>query len=129
MMHTLLYIAIGGMAGAVTRFLVLQLTHDIYHRTGFPWGTLAVNLAGSLIVGILLALSFKFTFLSRNHAGFYLCITGFLGAFTTFSTFSQDNMILLFDKQYVAFAINILLHVVLGIALAIGGFVLTRKLI
>lgn len=128
-MHTLFYIAIGGMAGAVSRFLILQLTHDIYHRTGFPWGTLVVNLSGSLLVGVLLALSFKFTFLSRNHAGFYLCITGFLGAYTTFSTFSQDNMILLFEKQYLAFATNILVHVVLGIALAIAGFIVTRKLL
>jgi CrcB protein len=128
-MHNLLYIALGGMAGAVTRFLVLQITHDIYHKTGFPWGTLAVNLAGSLVVGILLALSFKFTFLSRNHAGFYLCITGFLGAFTTFSTFSQDNMFLLFEKQYLAFSINIILNVFLGLALAIAGFIITRKLI
>ncbi len=128
-MHTFFYVAIGGMAGAVTRFLVLQLTHDIYHRTGFPWGTMVVNLAGSLLVGILLALSLKFTFLSRNHAGFYLCVTGFLGAFTTFSTLSQDNMILLFDKQYAAFTINIFIHIILGIALAIAGFVITRKFI
>jgi fluoride exporter len=128
-MHNILYIALGGMAGAVTRFLVLQITHDIYHKTGFPWGTLAVNLAGSLLVGILLAFSLKFTFLSRNHAGFYLCITGFLGAFTTFSTFSQDNMFLLFDKQYLAFSINIILNVFLGLALAIAGFIITRKLI
>lgn len=128
-MNNLILIGIGGMAGAIARFAVYELTHDLYHRTNFPFGTLMVNLAGSLIIGILLALSIKYTFLARHHAGHYLFITGFLGAFTTFSTFSQDNMTLLFDKQYVSFLINILVNVVLGLALVITGFIGTRKLI
>ncbi|MGE5383715.1 MAG: fluoride efflux transporter CrcB [Omnitrophica WOR_2 bacterium] len=128
-MNNLLLIALGGMAGAVSRFLIFELTHSIYHRSNFPLGTLIVNLIGSLIIGILVALSLKYTFLSRHHAGHYLLITGFLGAFTTFSTFSQDNMALLFDKQYIAFFMNILFNVAFGLALVIAGFVITKRLI
>lgn len=125
----LLFIGLGGFAGAVARYIVFEFAHSIYHKTSFPFGTLVVNLLGSLIIGILLALSLKFPFLARHHAGHYLIVTGFLGAFTTFSTFSQDNMVLLFDKQYTALSINVLINVALGLTLVIAGYSLTRRLL
>jgi len=128
-MGNLILIGVGGLAGAIARFLVYELTHNIYHKTSFPYGTLIVNLAGSLLIGILLALSLKYSFLARHHTGHYLFITGFLGAFTTFSTFSQDNMVLLYDKNYLAFILNIMLNVGLGLALVVAGYSITRRLI
>ncbi|HLO92274.1 MAG TPA: fluoride efflux transporter CrcB [Lentimicrobium sp.] len=129
MVNNILLIGLGGMIGAISRYLIYTLTDGLYHKQAFPFGTLLVNLIGSLIIGILLALAVKYTFLARHHASHYLLITGFLGAFTTFSTFSQDNMFLLFDKHYGAFALNILLNVGLGLVLTICGFVITKKLI
>lgn len=128
-MNNIILIGIGGMAGAVVRYIVFEFTHGLYHRTSFPYGTLFVNIAGSLVIGILLALSIKYAFFARHHAGHYVFITGFLGAFTTFSTFSQDNMVLLFDKQYASFFLNIFLNVGLGLALVIAGYIVTRKLL
>lgn len=117
------------MLGAISRYLIYALTDSAYHKHSFPFGTLLVNLLGSLIIGILLALAVKYTFLARHHASHYFLITGFLGAFTTFSTFSQDNMVLLFDRHYGAFVLNILLNVVLGLLLTIAGYLATRKLL
>lgn len=126
--NTILLIGFGGFTGAVARYAVYELAHGVYHRTSFPFGTLIVNLTGSLIIGVLLALSLKFPFLARHHYAHYFIITGFLGAFTTFSTFSQDNMVLLFEKQYGALSINILINVIIGLALVIAGYSVTRKL-
>lgn len=125
----LLLIGFGGFAGAIARFALFEVTHAIYHKTAFPYGTLLVNLIGSLTIGVLLAISLKFPFLARHHTGHYLLITGFLGAFTTFSTFSQDNMVLLFEKSYGALAINIVLNVFAGLALVIAGYSITRKIL
>lgn len=125
----MILIGIGGMLGAISRYLIYLLTDSLYHRQSFPYGTLLVNVIGSLIIGVLLALSIKYAFLSRHHTGHYIFITGFLGAFTTFSTFSQDNMILLFDKQYGALMLNIFLNVGLGLAFVILGFLLAKKMI
>lgn len=127
MLYNILTIGIGGFLGAVSRYLVFMLDDKFYHKTAFPMGTLIVNLCGSFLIGIALGLSVKFGLFSRHTSLHYLFVTGFLGSFTTFSTFSQDSMILLMDKNYLYFALNITLNVVLGIALAAGGYALIVK--
>ncbi len=84
---TLAALAAGGALGAVARFQVsLMVNH--YAGFGFPWGTLAVNIAGSLIMGI----AFGVTMRNEHWPAAVQAITmaGFLGAFTTFSTYSLE---------------------------------------
>jgi fluoride exporter len=85
-------IGLGGFAGAYGRY---RLGTWIYARagTGFPWGTLAVNTLGSLVLGVLLPL------LDLTSSGAWLAVrgfltVGFLGAFTTFSAFAIDTLML-----------------------------------
>lgn len=124
MLSNVLTIGIGGFLGAVARYFVFMLDDKFYHKTAFPMGTLIVNLTGSLLIGIALGLSVKTGLFSRHTTLHYLFVTGFLGSFTTFSTFSQDSMLLLMDKNYLYFLLNIALNVILGIALAFGGYFL-----
>ena len=128
-MMNILIVGIGGFLGAISRYLVFMLDDHFYRSTKFPLGTLIVNLIGSLLIGIALGLSLKFNILNRGSFSHYLFVTGFLGAFTTFSTFSQDSFQLLTDKHYWFFIGNIFLNVVLGILLAtIGYYLVTRKI-
>lgn len=81
-------VALGGALGACARYAVgLWATRVL--GTSYPWGTLLVNVAGSLLIGLALPL------LARHDAARLLFVTGFLGAFTTFSTFSADTLTLL----------------------------------
>ncbi|QKI89515.1 fluoride efflux transporter CrcB [Thiomicrorhabdus xiamenensis] len=82
-------IAAGGALGAVARFAV---SHQVYVWFGrdFAWGTLAVNVAGSFAMGLLAVLLIDKWSLSNEWRSFIL--VGFLGAFTTFSTFSYETM-------------------------------------
>jgi len=127
MFTNLLVIGFGGFLGAISRYLVFMIDDHFYHQTEFPLGTLAVNLVGSLLIGLALGLSVKYEILSRGSFGHYLFVTGFLGAFTTFSTFSQDSFQLLLGKHYWFFVGSVMMNVVLGISLAAVGYALIAR--
>ena len=122
-MLTYVAVAVGGAAGAMTRY---GLARVIDHRLGgaFPYGTLSVNLLGSLAIGILWALLDKQADVPVELK--QLLTVGFLGAFTTFSTFSLDTMQLLQDAAYGKAMVNVLMNVVLCIAAAWLGTQITR---
>ena len=127
MLQQLLIIGFGGFMGAISRYLVyFGLSHFIKNNM-LSWGTLTVNLLGSFLIGIILGLSLKYDFINKGTVLNILFVTGFLGAFTTFSTFSQDNLLLLIERQYVLLVINRLLNLVLGIALVAAGYFLILK--
>ena len=129
MITNLLTVGLGGFLGAISRYCIFLLDDHFYHESEFPLGTLVVNLSGSLLIGIALGLSVKFNILSRGSFSHYIFVTGFLGTFTTFSTFSQDSFQLLTEKHYWFFIGNIILNVALGIALAaLGYFLITKKI-
>ncbi|MDE1515647.1 MULTISPECIES: fluoride efflux transporter CrcB [Vibrio] len=113
------FIALGGALGACARFLVSEICITLFGR-GFPIGTLAVNVIGSFIMGLLIA-CIENEWLSpypwKAVIGF-----GFLGALTTFSTFSIDNVFLMQQGAFVKMAANILLNVLLSISAAWLGF-------
>jgi CrcB protein len=103
-------IALGGAFGAVLRFL---LATSIYNGLGraFPYGTLAVNLIGSLLIGLLTtALVVEKIALSVNYRAAIL--VGFLGSFTTFSTFSLDTVYLLEQGQLSKAGMNVFISLV-----------------
>ena len=127
MILNLLTIGLGGFLGSVSRYLIFMLDDHLYHESEFPFGTLAVNLTGSLLIGIALGLYMKYGMLNRGSFSHYMFVTGFLGAFTTFSTFSQDSFQLLLEKHYWFFIGNIIFNVVIGISLAALGYLLITK--
>jgi len=97
MTMTVLYIAIGGLAGTLARYL---LQGWIQPRSGaFPLGTLVINIAGSLTLGFIIRYATGSTVMTPElRAGLTI---GFCGAFTTMSTFSYESMALLGDGEYV----------------------------
>lgn len=124
-MNQLLAIAAGGSIGAVMRYLMSTGMHNWLGR-GFPYGTLAVNVLGSLLMGLLYEL-----FLQRMNVSPELravLLVGFLGAFTTFSTFSIESIQLIEQGDIIKAIINVLANVVLCILAAWAGLQLVRHL-
>lgn len=124
-MAGIVFCALGGALGAVARYWVSGL---IYRQMGsyFPWGTFAVNLLGSFFIGILWGV-FESTTLT-THMRMFLFI-GFLGAFTTFSTFALENFHLMRDGQTSYAMVNIVMSNLCGIILVCAGYFLTRTIV
>jgi fluoride exporter len=116
----LLLVAIGGAAGSVARALVGGLA-----TARFPWGTLAVNVIGSLLIGLLLAkvAGTEGEGARRMHA---LLVTGFCGGFTTFSAFSWQTFEQLQRGAWGAAAANVALSLLMCLAAVALGFKLGR---
>ncbi|MCK5829683.1 MAG: fluoride efflux transporter CrcB [Methylococcales bacterium] len=122
-MNQLVAVALGGSFGAVMRFLISSGVYQWLGR-GFPYGTLAVNVIGSLLIGLMTeALILQRVALSMEYRSAILI--GFLGSLTTFSTFSLDTFYLIEQGQLFKAMLNILFNVVVcifavWIGLAIG---------
>ncbi len=124
-MLKLLNIAIGGALGALLRYWVSGLTYRFFSG-GFPWGTLCVNLIGSLLIGFVWGV-IETVAVSQNIRLFVFI--GLLGSFTTFSTFSLENFHLLRDGEYWFVFCNIAISVVLGVGLVFIGFFASRLIL
>ena len=121
----LFYIAGFGALGCLSRFLVSGWVYALAGR-GLPYGTLAVNIIGSLLLGLIMEGGLRSALLSADmRMGL---TTGFMGGFTTFSTFSYETIRLLEDGSLLAAGINILLNVLVCIIFAGLGIVLARQL-
>ncbi|EHQ9271113.1 fluoride efflux transporter CrcB [Vibrio parahaemolyticus] len=118
------FIALGGAIGACSRYLVSEFCVLLFGR-GFPYGTLTVNVVGSFIMGLLIA-AFESEILATEPWRQVIGL-GFLGALTTFSTFSMDNVLLMQQGAFFKMGLNILLNVVLGISAAWIGFQLLMR--
>ena len=124
-MTQLIAIATGGAAGALMRFWV---SSGVYHLLGraFPYGTLAVNVLGSLAMGLLYVL-----LLERSTASPELraaLLIGLLGAFTTFSTFSIETLNLIEQADLLKAGLNILLSVTVCLVACWMGMIIGREL-
>ena len=113
------FIALGGALGACSRYLVSELCVMLFGR-GFPYGTLTVNVVGSFIMGLLIA-AFETELLTTDPWRQIIGL-GFLGALTTFSTFSMDNVLLMQQGAFLKMGLNVVLNVVLSISSAWLGF-------
>lgn len=94
----LAYIALGGVLGTVSRYLLQGWVQTRAGATTFPHGTLTINLLGSLVLGFVLRYATGSTVISPELRA--ALTIGFCGAFTTMSTFSYETMTLLRDSQY-----------------------------
>ncbi len=120
-MNNLLYVAGGGSLGSVLRYW-LSTNVQLWLGKDFPYGTLSVNLIGSLLIGLL------YTVLQQRLEWRLLLIVGLLGGFTTFSAFSLDTMHLIEGGQPGKAALNIFLSVSLCLAGCWLGIIIGKKL-
>ena len=118
-MTKLLLIALGGGLGAVLRYAVSNGAQRLTEGT-FPVGTLAVNVVGCLGIGLFGTL-FTGPILVREEVRFAVLV-GFLGGFTTFSTFGYESLALLADGEWWRAATNVTLQNVLCLAAVFGGY-------
>ena len=119
-MKVLMLIGIGGFAGSVLRYVLSMAMLPLYLRTGFPSGTLAVNVAGSLLIGVMASLL-------KQDAWYYLGAVGFCGGFTTFSTFSLEMVNMFKAGNTTGAVLYILLSLALSAAAAVGGLWIGAK--
>jgi CrcB protein len=124
-MQHLLLIAVGGMLGALSRYALSKWIYQAVNDL-FPWGTLAINLSGSLLIGIFFELFDQSVIPSDLRS---LITIGFLGAYTTFSTYSLETVNLLREGEIRLCLTNVVLSNVLGLMLVIMGMQATRILL
>lgn len=115
----------GGFLGSGFRYLV-QRYIAIYSPVSFPFGTLIVNILGSLLIGIIYALGDKTNFLSPE-VRIFLAV-GVCGGFTTFSSFSLDTFGLLKDSEYLYLSVYVIASVLLSISATIAGIWIIKSL-
>jgi len=125
MVKDLLIVSAGGALGAASRYLVVVSATRLL-GLNFPYGTLIVNIVGSFAMGALLELM-ALVWNTSMQTRLFLAV-GFLGAFTTFSTFSLDVAFLYERKAYVLTAVYILASVVLSIGAFFAATWLIRRL-
>jgi len=124
MIKMYLSIALGGALGACLRFFISDTMLKMLGR-GFPFGTLTVNIIGSLFLGVVFGLLEKQVLSASPYKSFI--VIGFLGALTTFSTFSMDSLLLLQQGHIVKMILNITLNVVVCIFMAWLGLNLVMQ--
>lgn len=122
---TLLAVALGGAFGAVARYLVSGWLQDL-SRSFFPWGTLGVNVAGSLLLGF--ALVWLQGAVASTEARALITI-GFMGSFTTFSTFSYETVAMLRDGEWWRAGGYVMGSLALGLAAIATGAALASTML
>ena len=117
-------VAVGGFFGAIARYGVGQWFEELVRATGFPWGTLIINLVGCFVLSLFITLALDLLVISP-----FLRVgisTGFIGAFTTFSTFTLDTIQLLQNRQFGYAGLYLFSSILLCIAMSAFGIVVAR---
>ncbi len=125
-MTKLLVIGLGGFLGAIMRY-GLSGQVNRFSTGGFPYGTLVVNVIGCLLLGVIMVLVKDRSFIPPNMQLFIT--VGLLGAFTTFSTFGNETLILAQDGEIWSAVLNICGSLILGLGAVWLGRVLMRVII
>ena len=124
LLSSLLYIGLGGALGAMARYgcMMFLIHYMAIHKA--HWATLIVNGAGSFLLGACAAY-----FLTKNAENeslkLFLSI-GLIGGFTTFSTFSLENLELIQNEQYISALLYMIISVILGLSFCAAGFTLVK---
>ncbi|MGD9633819.1 MAG: fluoride efflux transporter CrcB [Pirellulales bacterium] len=122
-MNNYLAVALGGCLGSVARYWLSGAVYR-YSGSGFPYGTLAVNVLGCLALGTIMGLVEYRQWFGPNLR-LFLTI-GIMGGFTTFSTFGFETFALLRDHQYLPALENVAGNVLLGLAAVTAGWFLAK---
>ena len=119
MMRSMLIVGAGSFVGGALRYYLSTLIKESCNGA-FPWGTLAVNLVGCFVFGVLFALFHR---LGAEHSAWFLLLTtGLCGGFTTYSTFANESMQMLQVADIAGFAIYIAASLLLGLACIALGY-------
>jgi len=118
-------IGVGGFVGAIARFVIGSYVGNKL-GTRFPYGTFVINCSGSFLIGLILTLLTEKTHWDANWR--YLIPIGFIGAYTTFSTFEYETARVVQDGQIVIALLNVSLSVVIGFAAVFAGIALGRAI-
>lgn len=122
----IIYIGIFGGLGCIARFFASDWTYQLAGRS-LPYGTLLVNVAGSFLLGFLMTFGLRTTFFSPEvRVGLTV---GFMGGFTTFSTFSYETLRLLEEGSVWQAGANIVLNIFLCLLSALLGILVARQLL
>ena len=121
-LKNILLVGSGSFLGGAARYAASLLMKNM--SKGIPWATLAANLLGCLLIGMLWAFLDRST--GANSSWTLFLMTGFFGGFTTFSSFSKEALMMLQLGNYWNFAFYVALSVVVGIALVAFGYSLFR---
>jgi CrcB protein len=114
-MNNFILVAVGGAVGSMARYAVSLIPAN----STLPWQTFCVNIAGSFIIGILVAL---FRSAAISSSLYMLFAVGLCGGFTTFSSFSAESLTLLLNKQILLFGLYTVLGVVTCLLACYAGF-------
>jgi len=125
-LHQLAWVALGSVLGGPARFFLSGLVGRRIGET-FAWGTLAVNVTGCLVIGLVAAAASVDNLLPAESF-WPFAVTGFLGSYTTVSSFSLQTLALTRDGQMLQAGANILLSLGLCLAAAVLGFVMGSAL-
>jgi CrcB protein len=105
-------VGVGGAIGSICRYLVAQYFQTRFAESGFPYGTMVVNITGCFVIGLIFAIGARTGFLSDWRL---FLVTGICGGYTTFSSFSFEAMSLLHNKGIVHFFAYVGGSVILGL--------------
>ena len=122
---TLVFIAVGGAAGAVSRYLLQGWVEEL---TGgrFPWGTFVVNISGSFFLGLVFALAMDRAIMSPEIR--VPLMIGFIGSYTTFSTLMLESWRLVEEGDMLFMFGNLIGSVVVGMLAVVAGLAVGRLL-
>lgn len=123
-MIKVLLVGMGGFVGAVMRYALSGAVQNMLDKPVFPFGTLAVNVLGCLLIGLLAGLAESRQLFTAEVR--MLVFIGFLGGFTTFSTFGYEVFQFARDGQVFSACLNIGLHLVLGLGAVFAGAIASR---
>ena len=125
-MIKLLWVGAGGFIGAISRYLVSGMFYKLFGKAWFPYGTLAVNVIGCLLIGFLTGITEDRQIFNPEMR--LLVFIGILGGFTTFSTFGYEIFTFARDGQILSSLTNLMLHIILGLGAVWLGFSISKMI-
>jgi len=123
-LYKILLVGSGGFFGAVFRYLLSGFVQNLTKSIGFPYGTMVVNIVGCLLIGILWQMDELRGILSTESR--LLLLVGVLGAFTTFSTFGNETLNLIYDNKMGPAILNVSVSVAIGLGAVWVGRILSE---